>query len=717
MPLAKRVLFLFVILLFFGATKTYAACELSSSTHFVAPDIGTDMSVTLRNSGDAVISWIKIPISYPSSVVSITSQTLQEAGWTPADTGDSYIYTGTLAPGDSLHFNITIQTGGERPAELIWLTSPDSSGDPAENSSTLSFEITYTPPVAPAISGTNITVGNSSATFNWNTNVEATGTVNYGTSTAYGSSVNTPSGTAHSASLTGLSASTVYHYQISVSGVGGTTNTTDATFTTSAPNVTTTTTTTVTTTITTAPMVIVLKDTIAPKITIKTDFSKPFTESPPISGTVSDTGTVNAGVASIDISLDGGKNWLPVDNISGLGKNVSFEFTPGRLDDGNYLIKARAKDITGNVGLSKVFTLIIDRLPPMVGGSLFVLGPMTLHPDTNGNIYSLSGLPINIILSAVGGPTNMDLYYDSAKFSLIKNIESGLWKGTINITTPGNFALKVKSVDGAKNETERTLSTVISLSPGKIMDANNKPLPHATVRIYTFEKTLNNFTLWEAQPYEQQNPQETDDHGEYRSLLPAGKYYLEIDAPGKRKLRTTIFELDQVTPINQNFRLDSSPFWGRWWAKTIPVSLANLQSNENIANPLVGKLLPDFNLSTAGSEFSNTSILGKPSVITFVSSWEPQTSDQLLALDRFKTENAGVNTIAVTVQESVSKTDIFKKTGGYLVPIQADPDGILVLPLNLESLPTHLIVDRKGIIKEVVTGYLDEINLLNKVLK
>jgi thiol-disulfide isomerase/thioredoxin len=127
-------------------------------------------------------------------------------------------------------------------------------------------------------------------------------------------------------------------------------------------------------------------------------------------------------------------------------------------------------------------------------------------------------------------------------------------------------------------------------------------------------------------------------------------------------------------------------------------------------------MIPDFDLSNQNSEFSSTSVLGKPSVMTFISSWEPQSSDQLLELDQFKSENDGVNVAAVVTQESVSKVDIFKKVGGYKIPIIADPDGILVVPLNLESLPTHIFLDRKGMIKDMYVGFLNKDSLLKRIL-
>jgi hypothetical protein len=282
MPLLKRVLLIFVCLFFFGAKNILATCDVSSSTYYFSPDVTTDnIAVTLKNTGTTPISWIKIPGSY-SSVLAITSTLLQEDGWTfDSGTGD-YVYSGgTLSSGDSLHFTLSIQTTGERTMDLVWQASEDIPESTPEDCSPFSIEIittiptpepTPTPTPPPAISATHLTVGNSSATLTWTTDLAATGTVSYGTTASYGSTAITISGTSHSASLQSLSASTLYHYKIVATGTGGTTTTTDATFTTSAADVTTTTTTTVTTTttitITPSPTPPPPRDIIAPIISI-----------------------------------------------------------------------------------------------------------------------------------------------------------------------------------------------------------------------------------------------------------------------------------------------------------------------------------------------------------------------------------------------------------------------------------------------------------------
>ncbi|MFA5742555.1 MAG: hypothetical protein WCX77_02170 [Candidatus Paceibacterota bacterium] len=69
---------------------------------------------------------------------------------------------------------------------------------------------------APAISNVVATpTSGTTATITWQTNENSLTWLNYGTTTAYGQQVKTASYTSsHSASLTGLTASTIYHYQV-----------------------------------------------------------------------------------------------------------------------------------------------------------------------------------------------------------------------------------------------------------------------------------------------------------------------------------------------------------------------------------------------------------------------------------------------------------------------------------------------------------------------
>jgi len=682
----KRVLVMFLVLFFLSAEGAMAMCEVSTASLNLPPESEVSFEVSYKNTTGVNISWIKIQTYFVSMITNVQTQ-IQASGWTPENVGEYNIVSGGILPaGETVMLSISGITGSTR-SSFTWNFEGalSADGEGAESCNSLSFTIRDIGPTATPVPTLTVTpTPTRSPTSVPPTSVPTSATPTSVTPTSVPNATSTPNPTA-----------------------------------TSVPTPTPTLIPTITPTpsLVPTPTPKPLVDTVAPVVNINTDFSKPFLETPLIGGIAIDAGDTKVGVVGVDYSLDGGKNWLPVENIYNLGKqNVSFEVRPAKLDDGNYNVKFRAKDSSGNTGFSSLMIMVIDRLPPQVGGSLFSLGPMILRPDARGNIYTIAGMGMKVIMSAVGGPINIDLFCNSKKFSMIRNEESGLWKGIIGIDEVDSSDLLVKLVDGAENKTERNIGTLVSLSPGRITDENNGVIPKAKIKLYIFEKSLNDFVLWESLPYLQVNPQETNENGEYRLIIPAGKYFMEIEASGKRKLRSEIFEVKLPTPIDQSFKMEKA-FFGNWWSKVVPINLVNSEVENNIENDLIGRLVPNFDLSIGGNIFRSSSILGRQTIISFISSWEPQSFDQLLVLDKFMEENTEVNVAAILIQESTAKVDIFKKIGGYKLNLVADPDGILVVPFNLRSLPTHIFLDRKGMINDVQVGFLNKNSLLKRIIK
>lgn len=92
-----------------------------------------------------------------------------------------------------------------------------------------------TPPTIGAVSSSGMTTG--SATITWTTNESSTSQVEYGSTTAYGSmsALNTSGVTSHSVGVSGLAASTLYHFRVrSTDASGNTAVSSDYTFSTTA---------------------------------------------------------------------------------------------------------------------------------------------------------------------------------------------------------------------------------------------------------------------------------------------------------------------------------------------------------------------------------------------------------------------------------------------------------------------------------------------------
>jgi hypothetical protein len=343
----------------------------------------------------------------------------------------------------------------------------------------------------------------------------------------------------------------------------------------------------------------------------------------------------------------------------------------------------------------------------------------------------LPGLAHRVTLSAVGGPTEIDIVTKkngsekTAMHSLVKNPDSGLWSGGLNFREPGVYTLLAKSVDGAGNRTERRLNTFVVLDSGQVKSESGGAIKDATVAIYYLEPTFKNFVLWDGTTYGQTNPQKTKEDGAYSFYLPPGKYYLQISAPGYNNLKTNIFEIDKNLPITKDFILEKGnsltfgpitiplPSFSQTDV-TVDFKIGAIPNELQLESTVTGSQFPQFSSVSNSEQFSTTDLFGKPTIITFLNSWSPLTSEQLSILSSLDTTN--INSTVIIPQESASKVSLFQKRGRYSLTLLADSDGELVEPLNIHSLPTHLFLDRRGVITNTKVGVLSESELMDNLI-
>lgn len=638
-------------------------------------------------------------------------------GWNVnSQTSDHVIFV-RGGSGDEVFIDAT--TGSNDTDEELWgvQASDDPGGaDMVGCSGTLGTSISGqgADTSAPVLS--NLTLSNltpTSVSISWQTDEPSTSRIDYGLSDDYGlfkTSGSTLS-TNHTITLTGLTPNTGYHYAISNTDASNNTGSTnDNTFLTplnqssSAPQPI------------SVPIKAVPTETVPPTVLLSTNLATPFKQIPAINGAADD----NEALAGIEYSTDGGKNWLPADSITGLNtKHATFTFTPLNLDDGNYELMARAVDTSGNIGVTQTATLIIDQLPPQVGGNVIALGPQILEPDSNGVARALAGVDQKITLSAVGGPTSIVLTANAKEgknkpkmFVLTKSVDTGLWSGVLAFTEPGLYSLTARSIDGAHNETSRLISTVQVETPARVAEGKGTAGVTATVTAYYFEPESQDWVIWDAQAYGQINPQTTDKNGNFTLFVPPGTYYLTITARGHRKIFTTIFKVTKPMPISTTLHMHKSlPLL------SIGNDLASIDPHTSTTKPvtaqtLTGQTLPSLDLTGPGGNAINTiSWLGKPTVITLTSIWSPTTAEQVPALTAVQ-KHTDVNVIPVAVQERIAKTKVYGELSGHDLQWLADPTGSLSTALKIQGIPVHYFVDRKGVIKKVDTGVLTEKQLL-----
>lgn len=217
-----------------------SALTASSPAGVAVPVIGVNGQVTVLPPADMtppVISGVT------ASGVSATGATI---AWTTNEASDSQVEYGTTTSyGSTTTLNNSLVTSHSQ--ALTGLTgnttyhyrvkSRDTAGNLATSGDFTFKTSDITVPAISAVAASSITT--SGATITWTTNEASDSQVDYGTTATYGSSttLNTSRVTSHSQALTGLTASTVYHYHVKSRDAAGNLGTSgDYTFTTSAPS-------------------------------------------------------------------------------------------------------------------------------------------------------------------------------------------------------------------------------------------------------------------------------------------------------------------------------------------------------------------------------------------------------------------------------------------------------------------------------------------------
>ncbi len=432
-----------------------------------------------------------------------------------------------------------------------------------------------------------------------------------------------------------------------------------------------------------------------------------------------------------EISIDGGGTWSPTSLTNG-----RFQFQTKRLDDNNYKIKVRATDTADNVGTSAERTLIIDTIPPIIGGSMIAIGPQVLSPDKSGIVHVVAGSKVTLTLSMRGGTTAASVLSDSSEFKFNQIPGTHLWSTTINFENEGVKAISISAIDGADNKTVRKLQTIIVENYGVVADRKqNSAVENAEVSLYFYDPQSKSWVLWQADSYGQKNQQKTDKDGHYSFMAPPGKYYLETKSPLFRTSQSKILNLTETTILNFDFLLNHNPalqlklpilgdlnlalpFVSPDTQEMVSKSKSDNSVLENSQESLpIGAIVPEFSLpDITNKQVSLSSYRGKKALLTFFAPWSDPSKEQMSALSQANKElDADESILGINLQESTAITDIFMRRGGYSFPAVADRNGDTSSLFQITVLPQHFLIDKNGKISQIHTGVLGKNDLLEKL--
>jgi len=137
------------------------------------------------------------------------------------------------------------------------------------------------------------------------------------------------------------------------------------------------------------------------------------------------------------------------------------------------------------------------------------------------------------------------------------------------------------------------------------------------------------------------------------------------------------------------------------------VSLACKGKAEKRSLPKLGTPAIDFNLKDLKDQmWSLDQVRGKVVLLRFWADWCPSCRYEMPIIDKYYRElnKEGFVVLAVNVKQSREVALAFTAQLDITFPVPLDPDGKVAKRYGVYGIPTNFLIDRQGIIREILIG-------------
>ena len=128
---------------------------------------------------------------------------------------------------------------------------------------------------------------------------------------------------------------------------------------------------------------------------------------------------------------------------------------------------------------------------------------------------------------------------------------------------------------------------------------------------------------------------------------------------------------------------------------------------EKMSLPKLGTPAIDFNLQDLkGQTWSLDQVRGKVVLLRFWADWCPYCRYEMPIIEKYyqKLNKEGFMVLAVNVKQSAAVAEAFTAQMGTTFPVPLDPDGALARKYGVYAIPTNFLIDRQGILREILIG-------------
>ena len=128
---------------------------------------------------------------------------------------------------------------------------------------------------------------------------------------------------------------------------------------------------------------------------------------------------------------------------------------------------------------------------------------------------------------------------------------------------------------------------------------------------------------------------------------------------------------------------------------------------EKSSLPKIGTAAIDFNCQDLkGQTWNLDKIKGKVVLLRFWADWCPYCRYEMPVIEKYyrKLKGEGLVVLAVNVKQSAQVAEAFTAQLDITFPVPLDPDGKIAKRYGVYGIPTNFLIDRQGIIREILIG-------------
>ena len=149
--------------------------------------------------------------------------------------------------------------------------------------------------------------------------------------------------------------------------------------------------------------------------------------------------------------------------------------------------------------------------------------------------------------------------------------------------------------------------------------------------------------------------------------------------------------------------------------------LACKERVEKTSLPKSGAAAIDFSIrDLRGETWSLDKVRGKVVLLRFWADWCPSCRYEMPVIEKYyrKLNKEGFIVLAVNIKQSPQVAEAFTAQLDLTFPVPLDPEGELARRYGVYAIPTNFLIDRQGIIREILVGEVfKEEKLMKELLR